>query len=107
MDMIKGVRVAVELTDEMRHAVHLDDCARLGHQIDLNTVFSMEGSRARIQGPDASKIAHLLCMHCGQVWMVIEEPGSDYLDAENKLKARMKDPSTVQPQPRTSTASGS
>ncbi len=94
--------MALTVTDEMRAAVHAEDCAARGHDIDINNAFSSDGSaegQLDVRG-HAGQIAHLACRRCGQVWLITEDPGTSYDDAVAKEKARVKDPDSVKPKPR-------
>lgn len=81
--------MTLELTDEIRRAVHVEDCAARGHDIELSTMirprdtarFSVEGSNGHLP--------HIFCRTCGLTWMVIEIPGDGYDDALARLQARL------------------
>ncbi|MFC5996962.1 hypothetical protein ACFQE5_22380 [Pseudonocardia hispaniensis] len=96
--------MAIELTDEIRQAVHDEDCATQGHDLDVSGAMTGHGGpptngRWEVRGPDG-QIAHLACRRCGRVWLLIEDAGRGYTDAVTRLKARVKDPAWVQPLPR-------
>lgn len=89
--------MAIELTDETRKAVHDEDCARLGHQLNIaNAMLWEDNSGGRVRGP-AGKLAHIKCDRCGQVWLVIEVPGLSYEDIVTKMRARLVDPNSLVP----------
>jgi len=86
--------VSVNITDEMRAAVHDEDCSNLGHDMSLDTAFLIMDTvpRAQFGSRDPDKMPHLSCLRCGRVWLVIEDAGASYADAEAKLTGRLKDP---------------
>jgi hypothetical protein len=86
--------VAIALTDEMRQAVHDEDCARLGHQLDTRNALVYEVGNERVQGPVGQE-PHFSCRRCGRVWIVVAEPGRGYDDADRKFRARLKDPASA------------
>jgi hypothetical protein len=88
------VTAPVELTDDIRQAVHDEDCARLGHHIDTNTAVLWGGGSERVEGP-AGQMPHFSCRRCGRVWIVVADPGRGYDDAEAKFRARLKDPASA------------
>lgn len=86
--------MAIEVTDEMRRAVYADDCKRLGHEIDARNALrfgTTSGYGPELAGPDTATLPHLVCARCGKTWLVAEEPGDDYADAEQKHRARLRD----------------
>lgn len=87
--------MAIEVTDEMRQAVHEEDCARLGHDFALEDAFqSVPGGSPypQLGARDSEAIPHLRCRRCARVFLIIEDGGNDYDDAAEKLKARLKNP---------------
>ena len=91
--------MAITVTDEMRQAVHEEDCGRLGHDLALDDAFQfIPGSLSpRLGARDAKTIPHMRCRRCGHVFLILEDGGSDYAEAEAKFKARLKDPSKLRP----------
>ena len=83
----------VELTDEMRQAVHDEDCFRLGHTMETRNAVMWNNSNfndGQLYGPNG-RIPHLNCSRCGRVWLVVgDEPGSDYEDALARFRNRVK-----------------
>jgi hypothetical protein len=80
----------VDVTDEMRHAVYLADCERVGHQpnfLDATTVkYDDKGVvTQRIEAKDEFKFPHVKCARCGGAWIVFPVMGLDYEDAERKV----------------------
>jgi hypothetical protein len=91
--------VAIELTDEIRQAVHDEDCARLGHQVRTDRAVFRTEAGDDVRGPDG-QLAHIRCIRCQKAWLVVEEPGSSYDDAVTKFKAKLKNPDDANPKPR-------
>lgn len=89
--------MAITLTDDMRAAVHAEDCERLGHDFAFDAAFQSDPhtSRPSLDSRDAGKMPHLSCRRCGSVWLIIEDAGSSYADAESRLARRLKDPRAV------------
>jgi len=89
--------VSVNITDEMRAAVHDEDCSNLGHDINLETAFMVSDTvpRAQFGSRDPNKMPHLSCLRCGRVWLVLEDAGTSYAEAEAKFTGRLKDPGKV------------
>lgn len=94
----------IQVTDEMRQAVHEDDCVRDGHTLDsqgmivLNDKSTKVGTlRADIGGPDDASFPHVRCVHCGVVWLVWPEPLADYDTAVMAVKGLMRNPDDLKP----------
>lgn len=89
-----------ELTDEIRQAVRDEDCARLGHQFQLeNMLRGPSGPPVEVRGPDG-QLPHLLCPRCGRVWLLVEEAGRGYQDADNRFRGRLRDDDPGKRRPR-------
>ncbi|MBW0088220.1 hypothetical protein I4I77_01180 [Pseudonocardia sp. KRD-188] len=82
------------ITDEMRRAVHEEDCEQLGHMLATESVISIEGRTAQVAGPGDLQ-PHLNCRRCGKVWLVIEDAGDGYDDAVQRVSKRFKDPADL------------
>lgn len=81
----------VEVTDEMRRAVYEADCVQMGHIPNFGNLFITEGSDGYIPpGVPEDVMPHITCMRCGKVWLLIEEPGVSYEEAESKLTSNLK-----------------
>lgn len=80
----------IQVTPEMRKAVYEDDCNRLGHIFHLGNAFGTNpnGSGAVLAGPE-NEFPQLTCSRCSKVWIIDDEPGDDYDDAETKLQGRL------------------
>jgi hypothetical protein len=97
--------MAIEITEELRQAVHEDDCEHLGHIFNLNMIFGalpgetgpISTGAAVITGPNDTTFPHLKCSRCGHVWLVIPESGKTYDDAAQNLKSKLTDPESIQP----------
>lgn len=102
----------MEVTPEMRAAVHAADCDAYGHMPDFGDVWSvsdvpnpndprglpLQVLRAR----DTSRLPHIWCQRCGAVWLVIDTPGRDYQDAVTQAAARaaaLTEPADALPAP--------
>jgi hypothetical protein len=83
--------MATEVTDEMRKAVYEADCAAKGHILDITPAFGApSGSSNTVRGPDENTAPYLACRRCDKVWLVIEEPGNSYEEAETSLLDQLK-----------------
>ena len=94
--------MAVILTDEMRAAVHDEDCARLGHDIAVDNalvVADQTTMRPDVGSHDPTKMPYLYCRRCGRVWLVLEDVGIGYADAVSRLAARLIDPTKTRVKP--------
>lgn len=83
--------MAIELTDEIRQAVHDEECAKLGHAFDTSTVLTMDlsGGGTKVVLSDRDKAPHLSCPRCGRVWLLVEQNIIGYDAAENDLLGRL------------------
>lgn len=89
------------LTDEMRQAVHDEDCVLLGHVLSMdNVLVTVRNFSVRVRGP-AGWMPHLLCERCGHVWIVIARDGRNYAVAERRFRERLlpTDPEALPPTP--------
>lgn len=84
--------MAIEVTEEMRRAVYAADCDRLGHQLNFRTLMTTGSRGALMQigafDPDASP--YVKCERCGQVWILIEQPGETYEAAEEAVLGMLR-----------------
>lgn len=80
--------MAVTITDEMRRAVHEEDCRQLGHILSTDRALRLDGRAGHVAGPDGQQ-PHITCVRCQKVWLVIEEPADDYDTATQQLDARL------------------
>lgn len=88
----------MEITDEMRRAVHEDDCARSGHQIETGGLFqpgALDADRMRLGSPDELKLPHITCARCGRFWIVLPANGRNYDDAERAVYGVMRGDSSL------------
>lgn len=104
--------MAIEVTDEMRAAVYAADCELKGHAFQIGELFhtvSVPAEQRDLVGDpfkkvlgsrDADKLPSLSCSRCNKVWLVMEDPGTSYADAEAQLAAKLKDPANAKPKPR-------
>lgn len=80
---------AVEITDEIRQAVHREDCERLGHQLNISNAFkaraAMNTGGLELAAMDETELPHVLCDRCGAAWIVLPAPGADYAAAEEAV----------------------
>lgn len=91
----------IEITDELRRAVHDEDCAEHGHVIDFNGAFQRLSTDPHgglsLEGPDEATLAHLHCSRCSKVWLIVEDPGNDYADAVGRLRGKFRNPDDLRP----------
>lgn len=80
----------IEVTEEMRRAVYELDCKEKGHLPNFNNIFTSEPSENMKIGGTKGKLPFVTCDRCNKVWLLIDVPGFNYLDALNKLKTRLK-----------------
>lgn len=84
----------IEITDEIRRAVHEEDCVVLGHMFDFSNVVRLgpdrNGSTMRARDEDA--LPHLTCTRCSRVWIVLPTAtaGRGYDDAERVLYGMLR-----------------
>lgn len=78
-----------ELNDQIRAAVHREDCERLGHQINISNLFKMRhdsnAGGVDLKSEDELKLPHLYCDRCDWTVMVLPVNGYGYEDAERIL----------------------
>lgn len=97
--------MAIELTDEMRQAVHEEECANIGHNPDISTMFTFadphtgRSTEALVAGPDDETFPHVSCKRCGFVWLVIPDPSKNYNEAVQDLNKMIADPATKEIKP--------
>jgi hypothetical protein len=75
----------IEVTDEMRQEVHLEDCIRVGHQINFGTLTLIEyGEGTATQNMNAGEfnLPHIKCMRCDSTWIIFPTKGIGYENAE-------------------------
>jgi hypothetical protein len=77
----------IVVTDEMRQAVYDADCAVKGHIYNLTT---MMNSANQVKSRDPNLLPHVSCLRCTRVWLVIEDDGDNYDDAETKFQDKLK-----------------
>lgn len=80
----------MELTDEIRQAVHTEDCERLGHQFDFTNTMAPDMTKAgrikhRLGATDDLKLPYVECTRCERVWIIVPEDSFGYEDAERNL----------------------
>lgn len=84
----------MKITDEMRRAVHLEDCAKLGHEIRTDQAIQMfqVAPLTFHQGVvnPTDQLPHLYCARCGTAWLVVPDEGADYEDAERALYGKLR-----------------
>lgn len=89
-----------DVTEEMRRAVYAADCERKGHEFVMDTALRSEPTpnpnhplghpRTIVSGPSDDQLPYIRCRRCPQVWLVIEDPGEDYGDAERRLYGALR-----------------
>lgn len=92
--------MAIEITQEMRQAIHEADCEELGHQLDLSSLAETQSQHSTGQdviGPDNATLPHIRCHRCDWVWLLMPEPFKSYEEAEQSLKGKLKDPEAIKP----------
>lgn len=92
--------MAIEITQEMRQAIHEADCDEFGHLPDLNKISETQSQHSTGQdiiGPDNSTLPHISCHRCHWVWIVMPQPFKTYEEAERNLKDKLKDPEAIKP----------
>ena len=97
--------MAIELTDEMRDAVHIEDCARDGHVPNVSKMFGNSDTftlSVDVLGPDDGTLPYVYCTRCFYVWLVMPEPSRNYQEAIAKLRALLKDVESIKPKRRRS-----
>lgn len=98
--------MTIEVTDEMRRAVFLEMCVNQGHSYSIQSMFrsqsSTDGNQTEIGSPDQDLLPHVYCTRCEKTWLVLDEPGDNYDDAETKARARMLDNDPWNKRPRRS-----
>lgn len=88
------------LTDAMRDAVHTEDCVLLDHLLTMVNAFEYSRGYAKLSNPDGL-IPHIKCTRCGKVWLIVENEGRDYRDAEAQFNGQLKTPKPPRvPKPR-------
>ena len=77
----------MEITEEMRRVVHLEDCEELGHQLDYSAARTKRpgGPGVDVEATDSLHLPHITCTRCGLVWIVLPQPGWGYDDAERAV----------------------
>jgi hypothetical protein len=89
----------IAVTPEMRKAVYEEDCGRLGHMFHLGFAVGTQppepgdpniGYGNVIAAPTADELPRIVCSRCGKIWLIMEEPGDNYDDAETKLQNKLK-----------------
>ena len=86
----------MEVTPEMRAAVYADDCVIEGHIISIENMMSNNPHikpkeySPEIRSENEGEFPHIFCRRCKKVWLIIEDPGTDYEDAETKLQGKLK-----------------
>jgi hypothetical protein len=84
--------MAIEITDEIRHAVLAEMCETSGHIVNtIEAVGFDDNNRPGIRTSDPDKLPHMYCNRCGITWIVIAENGANYDDADTKFRKRLKD----------------
>lgn len=87
----------VELNDQIRNAVHREDCRKSGHQINISNLLAMRhdsnSGGVELRSSDELKLPHLFCDRCDWTAMVLPVDGYGYEDAE-RLLYRFLDPKT-------------
>jgi hypothetical protein len=82
----------VELTDEIRAAVRAEQCAEEGHQLDFTTVLKRDkNNRYEVGSSDPNKLPHVTCRRCLQTWILVDESGATYDEADQKFRDRLRD----------------
>lgn len=85
----------MDVTDEMRAAVYTADCALLGHIMDISQAISNDPhnnpgtNTPTVRCEDPHKIPHMSCRRCSKVWLIIEQPGTDYVTALDNLNSQL------------------
>ena len=84
----------MELTDEIRRAVWVEQCQRLGgHDVDVADAFPWSAATGQaVQNLAAAEeqIPNIRCRRCGRTWLVVPIEGVDYDDAERALYALLQ-----------------
>jgi hypothetical protein len=81
------------ISEEMRQAVLDAECLTKGHDFDWGRLVASIPDRPRIidvGAGDADVLPHLRCHRCDKVWILIEDPGYGYEDAEDKVQKKLK-----------------
>ncbi len=82
----------LEVTDEMRKAVFAELCETQGHALSMaEALRTGDDNRFTVTSSDPNKLPHITCTRCGIAWVVVNEAGTSYEDAEEKLRGRLKD----------------
>lgn len=80
----------MEVTPEMRAAVYEQDCRERGHLLAYDNAMRLgAGEGGQVLGPDGQQ-AHITCRRCGKVWLIVEEPGENYVAATVALDAKLQ-----------------
>lgn len=83
----------MEITPEVRRAVLIEECRRLGHQVDLDQTLDWRdgGGQDLINDPEADRLLRLQCRRCEMVLaIVIPTHGYDYESAEATVYAMLR-----------------
>lgn len=104
--------MAITVTEEMRQAVYAADCDVKGHAFQIGELFHTVPVPAEVRdvvgdpfkkvlgSREGDKLPSISCSRCNKVWLVMEDPGSSYADAETQLAGKLKDPAHAKPKPR-------
>jgi len=89
----------IVLTDEIRQAVHDEDCELGGHMLSLTNATAWEPSQApgakinagaaRVQGP-AGQLPHVRCARCNKVWILVPDAQVGYDAAQEAFRGHLK-----------------
>jgi len=83
--------MAIEITDEMRTAVLAEICANQGgHILDTQNMFTYGEHAVTVRSKTDGRMPYIVCSRCELTWLVIDEPGIGYDDAEGRLRLRLK-----------------
>jgi hypothetical protein len=89
-----------DVDDVTRQAIYDEDCEKMGHTFDFNEMVGPTDlpnphdpngwPKTVLRARDPLKLPHLVCTHCGRVWILFDaDGGKDYEDAIEKLQHRM------------------
>ncbi len=85
--------MTIQITDEMRRAVLLEMCETQGHAYSLQNILRTNVDDVHTHlyiGVDENNVLpYVSCLRCEKTWILIDEPGDGYDDAEMKIRKRL------------------
>lgn len=92
----------IVVTDAMRQAVMREMCDTQGHVYSFVNLLSDRGhaGSTQIRASSDELLPHIFCSRCQKTWIVFDQPGDGYDDAEMKLRERIykSDPINKRPE---------